>query len=75
MIWTDTGLLPGVPKLPNATQRKFVSGIFDNFGEESTMRQTFNDMVVDEDSFVLQFEARINIITAGDYEFDLSADD
>ena len=32
-------------------------------------------MKYDENNYLLSFEARVNIITAGDYEFDLSADD
>ena len=74
MIWTDGGLWENDANPPIVTQSNWVSGIYDNFGEKSVMKQTFNEMTVSEANFLLQFEARVNIITAGDYEFDLSAD-
>ena len=39
------------------------------------MRQTFNGISAGENNFLLKFEARVNIITAGDYEFDINAND
>ena len=74
MFWTDAGLFPEEVKPPIATSSGWVSGVNDNFSEKSVMMQTFSALVVDETNFLLAFEARINIITAGDYEFEINGD-
>ena len=75
MYWTTAGLFPGDVNPPTATQSNWVSGVYDNFGDEAAMKQLFTDKMDNEENFLLSFEARVNIITAGDYEFEISADD